>query len=420
MNDEDTNLTSVSIPLESAPAILTGLLDALDREGIRWSLLRPTASLASPEGDVDILVEPSAMQRVEAALEDRGFVLMPRPGPDVHGAAYDREAGQFVWMHVQGALEIAGAVLPAETVLDQAVDEQGLQRPSDAWLLWILLLRALVDKGELAERHRPAVTELAQRWQGGPPALEALALRRRIDPEAAVAAAAAGDWPALLAQSVYRPAPAPSRLRRLVRRLRGLHGLRRRRGISVAVLGPDGAGKSSLVNGLAEDLPLPTRIQYMGLTGGQLPRADALRVPGLVFAARLAIIWLRYGRGVLQTASGGIVVFDRYTLDGAVPSGMRLSVVGRISRSVQRHVCPMPDLVLLLDASGETLHERSGEYDPAVLESWRTAFARLEGRVPALVKLDAERPAEEVRRDAEALVWQRYGELRGRSARRPG
>ena len=408
-------MTRASGPgLAGAPPALAALLASLEREGVHWSLLRPRASLASAQGDIDVLVEPAAIPRLEGILEANGFVRVPVPGPDVHAATYDREAGAFVWMHVQGALRLAGDELPAEAILSEAVERDGITEPGDGWLLWILLLRALVDKGELPARHRTAVMDLAKRDPKGPPALEALARRHGIDPVAAVAAAAAGDWPGLLRLAVERQ-PPPSTLRRIARlplRVRGLRRLRERRGLLVAVLGPDGAGKSTLVEGLRRNLPLPTRVQYMGLTGGRLPKADALRIPGLVFVARVAILWFRYARSAYYRARGGIVLFDRYTLDGAVPSGMRLSLAGRVSRRLQRHACPMPDLVLLLDASGGTLHARSGEYDAAVLESWRTAFARLEGRVPVLEKLDAERPADEVLRDAQALVWRRYGDLR--------
>ena len=217
---------------------------------------------------------------------------------------------------------------------------------------------------------------------------------------------------------VHRPA-AP---RRLPARLAAIAAdLRRGRGawgITVAVLGPDGAGKTTLTEGLAASLPLPTRIQYMGLTGGKLPRADRLRVPGLVFAARVAILWSRWLRGAFFRARGRIVLFDRYVLDGAVPSGMRLTPVGRLSRRLQRWSVPPPDLAVVLDASGATMHARKGEYDPAVLERWRAAYARIPARDPgALVTLDAEQPAARVRAEAEAAVWRRYAELRhGRAA----
>jgi thymidylate kinase len=390
---------------------LDSIFHELDQAGVAWSLLRPRETLALAQGDVDVLVEPSAFTRAGEIVRAHGFLEMPVPGPDLHAARYDEREGRFVWLHIQGALRVAGSELPAHTVLTEA-DREGRRQPSDRWLLWILLLRALVDKGELAERHRPNVQALARGWEGGPEPLELLARRHGLEPEEVVALAAEGDWPALLGRSVHRPQPPPSRLRRVIAAAARLRHVRERRGLSVAVIGPDGAGKSTLVEGLTHSLPLPVRVQYMGLTGGRLPTADALRVPGLVFAARALILWLRYARGAYHTTRGGIVLFERYTLDGAVPSGMRLGPAGRLSRRLQRRVCPVPDLVLLLDASGETLHARSGEYVPATLESWRAAYKRLRNSVPQLQVIDAERPAGAVRRDAEMRIWRRYTDLR--------
>lgn len=400
----------------SAPAIapmLRAFLRALDEAGIRWTLLRPVASLAAEEGDVDVLVEPASLAAVEAHAERLGYVLVPFAPPDVHAATYDDEAGRFVWLHVQGELRLAGEAFPAEDVLAEAVREGEAARPGDGWLLWILLLRALVDTGRLPERHRDAVVELARRSPAAPEPLLARARAHGIDPARAVELAAAADWDGLTALAVHRPVPRRRRARRVARRLRSL---RTRRGISVAVVGPDGAGKSTLVEALARDLPLPVLVRYMGLTGGLMPRAEALRVPGLVFAARTGILWSRWLRALGHSARGGIVVYERHTLDAYVPSGAALGPAGRLSRRLQRRVVPLPDLVLLLDASGRTLHERSGEYDADVLERWREAYAALERRVPHLVKLDAERPPDAVRRDAEKHVWRRYGELRGRRA----
>ena len=392
------------------PAALARLIDELDRSGLDWTLLRPRETLALPEGDVDLLAEPSALARVRELAEAQGFTRMPVPGADLHAALYDEREGRFVWLHVQGALRVAGGEVPARAVL-AAAGRDGLRQPADAWLLWILLLRALVDKGELPERHRPHVQALARSGAGAPAELDSLARRHGLDTEAIGALAAAGDWEGLMAQGVHRPADPPSWRRRARAAVALVVRSRERRGLSAAVIGPDGAGKSTLVAALADSLPLPVLVQYMGLTGGRLPKADALRVPGVVFLARVAILWLRYARGLRHLAGGGIVLFERYTLDGAVPSGMRLSPAARASRALQRRVLPLPDLVLLLDAPGATLHARSGEYDAATLESWRVAFERLRASVPRLELLDAQRPAAEVQRDAERLIWRRYEEL---------
>jgi thymidylate kinase len=181
-----------------------------------------------------------------------------------------------------------------------------------------------------------------------------------------------------------------------------------RRGVSVAVVGPDGAGKTTLIEGLAEILPFETRVLYMGLTGGRLPRADALRIPGVVLATRLMVLFGRYGAGLYHRAHGRTVLFDRYPLDASVPSGKPLRPLARVSRRVQGAVVPGPDLVLLLDAPGATYYARKKEYDARLLEEWRAAYRRLAARRRSVEILDASRPPDVVRRDAAALIWQKY------------
>ncbi len=377
---------------------------------MRWSLLRPPEGLRQSAGDVDLLVDPQSVPRARAVVTDRGFVPVPMGGRDVHAVDFDRECGRFLWLHLQPEIRIGGLHLPADAVLDLVVRDP-LPRPSDPWLFWILILHGLLDKGSIAERHRPAVQRLAadavaHGWVAPEP-LRKLAVRRGIDPERAAELAAAGSWTELDSLAITRAVEKVPLRQRAQGKFVAIGSLWARRGIAVAVVGPDGAGKTTLVTGLRESLPFPVRILYGGLTGGRLPKADALRLPGLVFASRMALIWMRYAAGAYHRLRGRVVLFDRYPLDAVVPSGAPLRPVARLSRRLQGHLCPRPDLILVLDASGVTMHDRKGEYDPVRLEAWRSAYRRLNDSKRVQL-LDAERPAATVLADAQERIWKLY------------
>jgi thymidylate kinase len=404
------------------PQQLLGLFKALHADGITWCLLRPRELLAQPEGDVDMLVAPHQLATAAAVMIEHGFVAMGRDHANRHGLDRDEATGRFLWVHLQTGVTVAGESVAADSVLGSRTGE--LPQAGDAWLFWILALRAILEKPDVPERQREHLQRLALHADAGPEAALTLARRRGLEPAQVVALCRVGDWSGLRRLRPARPSPPPAGARQQLRRAaRAVVGAARllqgrhpgARGISVAIVGPDGAGKTTLVTTLTQSLPLPTRIQYLGLTGGRIYRADKLRLPGLVFVARVLVLWSRFLRGAYHRAQGRVVLFERYVLDAAVPSGIPLGPVARFSRSLQRWVLPLPDLVLLLDASGETMHRRSGEYDAERLEQWRAAFASLRRSVHQLEVIDAERPQMLVRRDAEALIWRYYRARRNAS-----
>lgn len=397
--------SSDDLPVRLA-ARLRHLFDALERSGERWCLLRPAVTLLQSEGDIDLLVEPASLDHVRELVVGEGFVSLPMRTRDLHAVDYDRQCDRFLWLHVQTAVRLGTQLLPADTVLD-AVKHDPLPQPADEWLFWILILHDILDKGEIPQRHRSELARWANSAGRPPPPVSAITHAHGLDPGQLVSLVRGGEWTQARGLAGNRVRPARPLRERLAAAADRVASLWTWRGVSVAIMGPDGAGKTTLVNGLRDALPFPTRVLYMGLTGGRLPRADALRVPGLVLAARVALLWVRYGVGLYHRSRARIVLFERYTLDGRVPSGIQLRALARLSRRVQAAVVPRPQLVLLLDAPGATMHSRKGEYVPAQLEEWRHAYRKLRIRGDVQV-LDAEWPADAVRREAKARIWQCY------------
>ena len=214
----------------------------------------------------------------------------------------------------------------------------------------------------------------------------------------------------------------------------------RRRGLTVALVGADGAGKSTVTGLLqAAELPRPVRTIYMGVnleaSSLMLPTTRALLLlrrarghrPDLVAsrltpddpvatdwrrsvkdAARMSVWaleeWLRQAVAGWHTATGHIVVFDRhffadYFHSDVHADGRRRGGPARVHGWMLQHLYPKPDLVICLDAPAELLYARKPEASPAWLDQRRRQYLDLAGVVPAFVVVDATRPVEAVLAD---------------------
>jgi hypothetical protein len=69
------------------------------------------------------------------------------------------------------------------------------------------------------------------------------------------------------------------------------------------------------------------------------------------------------------------------------------------------HACPAPRVVLLLDAPGQVMFARKGEFDPEHLERERGHFRELGEQLRGVVVLDASQPESELGRSAIAALW---------------
>jgi thymidylate kinase len=187
-----------------------------------------------------------------------------------------------------------------------------------------------------------------------------------------------------------------------------------RRGVSVALLAPDGAGKSTLARALAAYPPLPVWTAYLGL----YPRSGRrFAVPGVGFCVRVVRQWTHYLLARWHQARGMIVVFDRYPYDARLGPRRSGGRHDRLRRWLLGHVLPPPDLAIVLDAPAEVLRGRKDEQDIEELRRQRHEYLSLAGRLPCrTIVVDAGRSESDVRREVTDLIWQECVARSGRPA----
>ncbi len=215
--------------------------------------------------------------------------------------------------------------------------------------------------------------------------------------------------------------------------------------VTVALVGPDGAGKSTVAKRVVATLPFPSYYIYMGVnlesgstmlpttrlalavkrarggSGEMTPQTARQTAPdagptrtasrrrgpirslraGLRMANWLAEEWFRQGIATFHERRGQVVVFDRhffcdyYAFD-VVDRRPGRSLASRVHGANLRRLYPKPDLVIMLDAPAELFFARKGEGTVESLEQRRQEYLAQAGLFKRFVIVDASQPTEVV------------------------
>jgi len=193
----------------------------------------------------------------------------------------------------------------------------------------------------------------------------------------------------------------------------------RRIGPLIAVLGPDGAGKGTIIESLKEQVPVALAYRYLGWrprTARHPSRAEPdRRVNPLKEAAYVCYWALRYWwmllPGYIAAWSGHIVLCDRHPIENLAIQPRATRLAANLERILFRHFMPWPDAIFLLDASAKTIYARKPEQPPELLELWRRRYREVFAARGAIV-ISTEVPPEFSAAEASAAVWRVLGARR--------
>jgi len=233
---------------------------------------------------------------------------------------------------------------------------------------------------------------------------------------------------------------------------------------TVAIVGPDGSGKSIVSKMLVEALPeLRMKRVYMGINleasnlmlpqtrllllikkarGGRpdmagpyvasrakpasknpLKRALKGLKAWLLLANRLAEEWFRQLIAWFYLWRGWNVLFDRHFWLDFYYHDMQYQdpskpLPRRVHGYLLKKFYPRPDLVVFLDAPAEVLFSRKGEGTLESLEQYRQDYLRLGETLPAFAVVDSCQPLERVVEQAGEVIRE-FARTRGQMQKRP-
>lgn len=432
-------------------SFLSALGVALSDENVPYVVARRVGGLSclSAEDDVDLVVPGASLTRVLDVVSrvlrrfDGSRIVTHRfPGlaQCVLGLPSPHDPLTVLRLDLHTSIDWQGLELvPGQAMLDGRVRAGAFWRPSPHAEAVGLLLHDLVAKAAFRAGDLEEVETLRQQEPEGFRDLlrQIMGARRSRQVEDAVQL---GDAALLLSfrQALLRSLVARQMGRFVVWRARHLVRLVgclfRRRGALVVLVGPDGAGKTTLIEATARLLRsngFKTEVAYFGVRSAMLPTKKILRAlherrrrgedrvaeqvrSRLSFKKKLAYFLgavhsyldqlLRYGVQVYpRLARARIVLCDRYfhdALTAPAPGPLRACLDWTVI-----HAAPRPDICFVLSGDPARIHDRKPELSVEEIARQQACYRRLLGAPFAVVEVPVTaNPGETARRMMEDVL----------------
>ena len=426
----------------STPATaLAATLRVLEKSDFRYVVLHGYEGF--PEisgGDIDICIEGSATDKLilkllrDNARELGCQVVSCRNGSVLLAGQNEQGHTFFLKLDLEHDYALNGLrFIAGRDILSMRRKYRDFHVPSPAHELAGYLATMIVkSKFDTARTSR-----LANLYQSDPTCSEREIARLWSGEERTVlsSALASNDWTQVVLQ-------APELRKRLVALLNWrsplvrladhakkfygrLQRLARPQGLSVVVLGPDGAGKSSVTQAIGgpDLMPIfnrsvcwgfvPPLHRLIGRNHGPSSQPHGLPARSLIGSLLKSGYWLVFSvlahpRTYFMKARGGLVLYDRHFIDILVDATRyRYSGPFWILHTIWR-IIPKPDLVVMLDAPVEEIQKRKKELSVEETARQLDAYRILVRALPNGIVINADKPFADVVADLNGQILAYY------------
>jgi thymidylate kinase len=439
--------------------LLEDIFAFLNRAGIRYVVLRNYDSLPDRmiDGDIDVLVDPQAITVVTNRLRDMDFVITEEAYPHYFALHFQKASGEWLKLDLVTDLYYGRKFrLPIngnyrEWVLGRRQPFRSFFKPAPEDEIVHLLLHSLLDKGFFKTDYQNRIHDLLT------DNIHRSHLKRILDD---LWGRSRGDYIISLLQNRKFGALEREKKRlvwNIIKDLspraiyeaistfgtKVLHRVFGRKGLLIAFLGPDGSGKTTLALSLASNSIFPSRYVYMGADNYILPTSHLIerisrglrreqnapkmteeKIPILKSLLRylketiklchdMAEFTARYlFRSYRFYRKGYLVINDRYIYDLLLDR--ERFARHQIIQKVILKILPEPDLLLLLETSTRTMHQRKGEHSLETLESMRQGYHSLKKHFPNLQTIETDNSVTSSLNEIIGSLWKPYLSNRSR------
>jgi len=439
--------------------LLDNIFTFFNSAGIRYVVLRNYDFLPDRmiDDDIDVLVDPQGITEVINMLRDMDFVITEEDYPHYFALHFQEASGEWLKLDLvtdiyygrKFRLPINGNY--RECLLDRRQPFRSFFKPAPEDEIVHLLLHSLLDKGFFKIDYQERIHDLLK------DNIHLTHLKRTLDD---LWGRSRGKYIISLLQNRKFGALEREKKRLLWNVIKDLspraiydaisalgtkviHKVFGHKGLLIAFLGPDGSGKTTLALSLASKEIFPSRYVYMGADKYILPTSHLIErisrglrkkhnIPKKTeerihifnrlvrylketmklyhdlaeFMARYFFLSYRFYR------KGYLVINDRYIYD-LLLDRERFARHPLIQKVILR-LLPRPDLLLFLEASTRTMHQRKGEHSLEALESMRLGYRSLQKHFRNLQIIETGNSVTSSLNEVIGFLWKPYLSNRSR------